>query len=98
MSSSQEFDKHAGSYQALHAENLAASGEPPSYFATYKRDVLQRLLGPVFDAPVPSVSIPSFGRDCCSRIFGAMIPIEVRGHTRSGGGDGARAAARRSHC
>src|SRR5512141_555665 len=52
MSSSRDFDKYAGSYEALHAGNVAASGEPPSYFAAYKSDVLQRLLGTGFDAPL----------------------------------------------
>jgi SAM-dependent methyltransferase len=47
-----DFDRYAKSYEALHAENLTPSGEHPSYFAAYKRDVLERLLGRSFDAPM----------------------------------------------
>jgi len=49
---SQDFDRYAKLYEALHAENVAASGEHPSYFAAYKRDVLERLLGRSFEAPL----------------------------------------------
>jgi len=46
-----EFDKYAGSYDDLHAKNVALSGESPEYFAIYKQKFLERLLGPL-DAPV----------------------------------------------
>jgi 2-polyprenyl-3-methyl-5-hydroxy-6-metoxy-1,4-benzoquinol methylase len=47
-----DFDRYAASYEALHAENVAPSGEAPSYFAEYKRRVLERLLGRDFDRPL----------------------------------------------
>jgi len=40
-----DFDTYARSYEAIHAENVAGSGEPPSYFAAYKQQVLERMLG-----------------------------------------------------
>ena len=39
-----EFDKYAGSYDDLHAKNLALSGESPEYFAIYKQKFLEKLL------------------------------------------------------
>jgi SAM-dependent methyltransferase len=47
-----EFDQYAGSYEAMHAASVSASGESPSYFALYKQRVVQRLLGPGFAQPV----------------------------------------------
>src|SRR4051794_16795029 len=47
-----DFDKHARSYEALHAENLAPSGETPAYFARYKRRVVEGILGPGFAGPL----------------------------------------------
>jgi 2-polyprenyl-3-methyl-5-hydroxy-6-metoxy-1,4-benzoquinol methylase len=47
-----EFDKHAAGYDEMHRTSVAASGEDPDYFARYKRDVLVRLLGDSFDAPL----------------------------------------------
>ncbi|HEY5676458.1 MAG TPA: class I SAM-dependent methyltransferase [Myxococcales bacterium] len=47
-----EFDKHARSYEAVHAGNLAPSGEAPAYFARYKQRVVERILGSGFDGPV----------------------------------------------
>lgn len=79
MSSSQDFDKYAGSYEALHAENVAASGEPPSYFAAYKRDVLQRLLGTRFDAPLLDFGC---GIGCLTELLVRSFP-EVHGHDPS---------------
>lgn len=40
-----EFDQYAGSYDDLHAKNVALSGESPEYFAIYKQKFLERLLG-----------------------------------------------------
>ena len=31
-----EFDRYAGSYEILHAQNIRLSGEDPNYFAEYK--------------------------------------------------------------
>jgi 2-polyprenyl-3-methyl-5-hydroxy-6-metoxy-1,4-benzoquinol methylase len=47
-----EFDQYAGSYEAMHARSVSASGESPEYFALYKQKVLARLLGPGFARPV----------------------------------------------
>src|SRR6267143_1445894 len=47
-----DFDRYARSYEAIHAENLAGSGESPSYFAAYKQRVLERMLGRDFERPV----------------------------------------------
>ncbi|RIK99089.1 MAG: class I SAM-dependent methyltransferase [Burkholderiales bacterium] len=38
-----EFDRFADEYEALHAGNIGASGEAPSYFAEYKAIDLRRL-------------------------------------------------------
>jgi len=40
-----EFDQYAGSYDDLHKQNVAISGEGPEYFAVYKQRFLERLLG-----------------------------------------------------
>jgi len=42
-----KFDDYARSYDALHNQNLAASGEPLEYFSAYKRACLERLGAPV---------------------------------------------------
>jgi SAM-dependent methyltransferase len=47
-----EFDTYARSYEAIHAENVAGSGESPAYFAGYKQQVLERILGKDFERPV----------------------------------------------
>ena len=47
-----EFDRFADRYDAMHRENIAASGETPDYFARYKREVLVRVLGPDFADPL----------------------------------------------
>src|SRR4051812_43004427 len=47
-----EFDQYAGSYEAMHAASVAASGEGPEYFAVYKQKVLERVLGTGFAQPV----------------------------------------------
>jgi len=52
MPPANEFDRYAGSYEALHAENVAPSGEAPSYFAAYKQHVLERMLGKGFERPI----------------------------------------------
>ena len=41
-----KFDEYARSYDALHNQNLAASGEPLEYFSAYKRACLERLGAP----------------------------------------------------
>lgn len=41
---SSEFDKFAEEYESLHRANIAASGEPPEYFAEYKMKDLKRLV------------------------------------------------------
>ena len=41
-----KFDDYARSYDALHNQNLAASGEPLEYFSAYKRACLERLGAP----------------------------------------------------
>ncbi|HET7784783.1 MAG TPA: class I SAM-dependent methyltransferase [Myxococcales bacterium] len=47
-----EFDKHARSYEAVHAQNLRPSGEAPSYFARYKQQTVERVVGRGFAGPV----------------------------------------------
>ncbi|MFL5312723.1 MAG: class I SAM-dependent methyltransferase [Myxococcales bacterium] len=47
-----DFDTYARSYEAIHAENVAGSGESPSYFAAYKQRVVERILGRDFQRPV----------------------------------------------
>jgi SAM-dependent methyltransferase len=47
-----KFDAYAENYLALHAKNITASGEEPSYFADYKVRCLERLLGGDFAEPV----------------------------------------------
>ncbi|MGO8993227.1 MAG: class I SAM-dependent methyltransferase [Polyangiaceae bacterium] len=47
-----EFDQYAGSYDAMHAHSVAASGESPEYFAIYKQKVLERMLGPGYAQPI----------------------------------------------
>src|SRR5580693_2929647 len=47
-----EFDQYAGSYEAMHAQSVSASGESPEYFAIYKQKVLERMLGSGFSSPV----------------------------------------------
>jgi SAM-dependent methyltransferase len=47
-----EFDKHAGSYEEVHAQNLRPGGEPPAYFARYKQRALERVVGRGFAGPV----------------------------------------------
>ena len=40
-----EFDRFADEYEALHAQNIAVTGETPDYFAEYKiRDVYNQVL------------------------------------------------------
>jgi 2-polyprenyl-3-methyl-5-hydroxy-6-metoxy-1,4-benzoquinol methylase len=41
-----KFDDYARNYDALHNQNLAASGEPLEYFSAYKRACLERLGAP----------------------------------------------------
>jgi len=41
-----KFDDYAKSYDALHNQNLEASGEPLEYFSAYKRACLERLGAP----------------------------------------------------
>ncbi len=43
-----EFDKFAEEYRSLHQANIAASGEPPEYFAEYKMKDLKRLVSSDF--------------------------------------------------
>lgn len=38
-----EFDKYAGEYEQLHRANIAASGEQPGYFASYKVADVRRM-------------------------------------------------------
>jgi ubiquinone/menaquinone biosynthesis C-methylase UbiE len=40
-----EFDKFADEYQSLHANNIRASGESPTYFARYKVQDVAQVLG-----------------------------------------------------
>lgn len=47
-----KFDAYAADYEAVHRQNIAASGEDPDYFATYKLRCLERLVGDGWDQPV----------------------------------------------
>src|SRR5690242_20417693 len=47
-----DFDKHARTYEAVHATNLGPSGETPEYFARYKQRVVERILGSGFTGPL----------------------------------------------
>ncbi len=40
-----QFDRFADEYAALHARNVAVTGEPPEYFAEYKLRHMHRMLG-----------------------------------------------------
>ncbi len=44
-----KFDEYARSYDALHNQNLSASGEPLEYFSAYKRACLERLGAPAHE-------------------------------------------------
>ncbi len=47
-----KFDAYASTYEQLHANSIATSGEQPGYFADYKARCLHRLLGPDYQEPV----------------------------------------------
>ena len=47
-----EFDRFATNYEDMHAKSVAMSGEGTEYFAVYKQQVLERILGKGFDKPV----------------------------------------------
>jgi SAM-dependent methyltransferase len=47
-----KFDAYAADYAKVHEKNIAISGEPPEYFAAYKLQCLERLVGASFDEPV----------------------------------------------
>jgi SAM-dependent methyltransferase len=47
-----EFDRHAHTYDEQHQKSIRASGEDPEYFARYKQQCLERLLGNGYGAPV----------------------------------------------
>lgn len=53
--SSRKFDGYANDYAALHAKNIAMTGEQPEYFARHKLQCLERLLrddSDTFSAPI----------------------------------------------
>jgi ubiquinone/menaquinone biosynthesis C-methylase UbiE len=47
-----KFDAYARDYETLHANSIATSGEQPGYFADYKADCIERLVGAHFDEPI----------------------------------------------
>ncbi len=47
-----KFDAYAETYESLHANSIGPSGEQPSYFADYKADCLERLVGKGMPDPV----------------------------------------------
>lgn len=49
---SAKFDRYAATYIDLQTKSMAASGEPPQYFARYKLECLERLVAGVFSQPV----------------------------------------------
>lgn len=56
MSNKAPFDRYAADYSALHAANIKASGEEPTYFAAYKaRFVAQRLYATARSPAAPVV-------------------------------------------
>ena len=57
-----EFDKFADEYRAMHATNIAISGESPDFFADYKiRDVARIFQEAGIAASVPHPRILDFG-------------------------------------
>ena len=52
MGAAGDFDRHARSYESVHARNLAPGGEPPGYYAAYKQRIIERILGKDFAWPV----------------------------------------------
>lgn len=50
-SAAEKFDDYAASYDSLHQQSVAASGEPTEYFALYKLACLDRIGAPK-DAPI----------------------------------------------
>lgn len=75
-----DFDKHARSYEAVHAGNLGPSGETPAYFARYKQRVVERILGRGFALP-----LLDFG---CG--IGALTALLARSFCRVDGYDPSR--------
>lgn len=55
-----EFDRYAADYSALHAANIKASGEEPSYFAAYKAGFVARRLA-AGASPATSPAVLDFG-------------------------------------
>jgi 2-polyprenyl-3-methyl-5-hydroxy-6-metoxy-1,4-benzoquinol methylase len=49
---SSKFDAYARDYETLHAKSIEASGEEPTYFVTYKRRCIERMVGNRFDEPI----------------------------------------------
>jgi len=47
-----KFDAYASTYEQLHANSIATSGEQPGYFADYKASCLHRLLGSDYHDPI----------------------------------------------
>jgi 2-polyprenyl-3-methyl-5-hydroxy-6-metoxy-1,4-benzoquinol methylase len=47
-----KFDAYAKDYERLHRNSITASGEQPAYFADYKVECLNRLVGSAYDEPV----------------------------------------------
>lgn len=47
-----EFDRFAADYSSLHKQNIAISGEEPTYFADYKLRCIERLVGKNFADPI----------------------------------------------
>lgn len=47
-----EFDRFAADYHSIHKQNIAISGEEPTYFADYKLRCIERLIGKDFVDPI----------------------------------------------
>lgn len=47
-----KFDAYAKDYERLHSNNITASGEQPAYFADYKVECINRLVGSAYDEPI----------------------------------------------
>jgi SAM-dependent methyltransferase len=47
-----KFDAYAKDYETLHANSITTSGEQPGYFADYKAECIEKLVGAHFDEPI----------------------------------------------
>jgi len=98
--SEQEFDKFATEYRQLHAQNIAASGEAPEYFAAYKMRDFSALVAELGADPMGTyldygsgvgASIKSFQEHLPgARLVCGDVSLESLNLSRESHGDGQR--------